>query len=222
MIRILTIRDYDFKFSGYTDEEVVSFFRAGNEDALDYLLVKYKNFVRAKAKPYFIVGASKEDIIQEGLIGLFKAVRDFNEDKRSSFISFAEMCIVRQIITAVKSATRLKHTPLNFYISLDKPVTDDESERTMWEVVARMKQSSPEEILIHREQSHAIHEKANSILSNLEKQVLVLYIQGRSYQEISQLINKPTKTIDNALQRIKKKSKYKSKIIMQIYSLIPR
>ncbi len=195
------------EYSTLADEKVVSLFQAGDADALDYLIQKYKNFVRAKSKPYFIVGAAKEDLYQEGMIGLFKAIRDYHNDKDCSFITFAEICIVRHVITAVKSATRKKHRPLNSYISLDKPIVDDEyADRTMLDVMDLLRDVSPEEILVSRETAKAVEERTLSLLSELEKQVLVLYVEGRSYQEISEMIHKPTKTIDNALQRIKKKA----------------
>lgn len=189
-----------------SDEEIILLFKNGDDDAQDFLISKYKNFVRAKIKPYFLIGASNDDLLQEGMIGLFKAIRDFDADKNASFITFAEICIVRQVITAVKAATRLKHNPLNFYLSLDKPVYDDvEDNKTMLDVLCELKNSGPEDALILREQLEELEQKLNSKLSYLEKQVLVLYLDGRSYQEISKILECSTKAIDNAIQRIKKK-----------------
>jgi len=199
-----TMIDYQL----HADEEVVALYHAGDDHALEYLLQKYKNFVRAKVRPYYIIGATKEDLLQEGTIGLYKAIRDFDVEKNASFITFAEMCIVRQVITAVKSATRMKHQPLNFYISLDKPVTDEDNERTsLIDTIYKRHDASPEEIMLNRESQLALEKQAYEKLSPLERQVLFLYAEGRSYQEISQIMGKPTKTIDNALQRIKKKTR---------------
>lgn len=187
------------------DEEVVEYVHAGNSDALEYLINKYKNFVRAKARSYFLIGADREDIIQEGMIGLYKAIRDFKEDKLSSFKAFAELCITRQIITAIKTATRQKHIPLNSYVSLDKPIFDEESDRTLLDVVTGTKVSDPEELLLNQEKYDDIEVKMSEILSELERKVLALYLDGRSYQEISVDLNRHVKSIDNALQRVKRK-----------------
>jgi len=192
-------------FSTMHDEEVILDARSGDSIALEYLINKYKNFVRAKARTYFLIGADREDIIQEGMIGLFKAIRDFREDKLSSFRAFAELCITRQIITAIKTATRQKHIPLNSYVSLDRPVFDEESDRTLMDLISEESVSDPEEMIINREEFNGIEEKMGEILSGLEWEVLSLYLQGRSYQEIAEELDRHVKSIDNALQRVKRK-----------------
>jgi RNA polymerase sporulation-specific sigma factor len=187
------------------DDDLVIFVRNGDSGALEYLINKYKNFVRAKARSYFLIGADHEDIVQEGMIGLYKAVRDFNGDKLSSFKAFAELCITRQIITAIKTATRQKHIPLNSYVSLDKPLYDEESDRTLLDVICGTRVTDPEELLINQEEFADIELKMGELLSDLERQVLMLYLDGRSYQEISVDLNRHVKSIDNALQRVKRK-----------------
>ena len=187
------------------DEQLLAQIKTGDGIALDQLINKYKNFVRAKAKTYFLVGADKEDIVQEGMIGLFKAIRDFKDDKLVSFKSFAEICVTRQIITAIKTATRQKHMPLNSYISLNKPVFEDDGERTLMETINHDTVSDPELLFISKEELNRIEGKINEILSPLELEVLHFYLQGKSYQQIALILNKEVKSIDNALQRVKKK-----------------
>lgn len=187
------------------DEDVVEFAREGDDDALEYLINKYKNFVRAKARSYFLIGADREDIIQEGMIGLYKAIRDFRMDKLSSFRAFAELCITRQIITAIKTATRQKHIPLNSYVSLNKPIYDEDSDRTLLDVISGTKITDPEELIISREEFDDIEEKMGEILSSLEWKVLMSYLEGKSYQEIAEDLKRHVKSIDNALQRVKRK-----------------
>ncbi len=187
------------------DEQIVELVHQGDSDALDFLITKYQNFVRAKARSYFLIGADREDIVQEGMIGLYKAIRDFKEDKLTSFKAFAELCITRQIITAIKTATRQKHIPLNSYVSLDKPIYDEESDRTLMDVITGAKVMDPEELIINQEEFDDIEVKMGELLSDLERKVLVLYLDGRSYQEISEELNRHVKSIDNALQRVKRK-----------------
>lgn len=187
------------------DEDVVEFAREGDDVALEYLINKYKNFVRAKARSYFLIGADREDIIQEGMIGLYKAIRDFRTDKLSSFRAFAELCITRQIITAIKTATRQKHIPLNSYVSLNKPIYDEDSDRTLLDVISGTKITDPEELIISREEFDDIEEKMGEILSSLEWKVLMSYLEGKSYQEIAEDLKRHVKSIDNALQRVKRK-----------------
>lgn len=187
------------------DEQLIELVHKGDSDALDYLIQKYRNFVRAKARSYFLIGADKEDIVQEGMIGLYKAIRDYKEDKLTSFKAFAELCITRQIITAIKTATRQKHIPLNSYVSLDKPIYDEESDRTLMDVISGAKIMNPEELIINREKYGNIEEKISELLSDLERKVLALYLDGQSYQEISEELNRHVKSIDNALQRVKRK-----------------
>jgi len=193
------------KFEILSDEEIVAQVHLGNTDALDYLITKYRIFVKAKARSYFLIGADKEDIIQEGMIGLYKAIRDFKGDKLSSFRAFAELCVTRQIITAIKTATRQKHIPLNSYVSLDKPIYDEESERTLLDIITGPVAEDPENLMINREEYSNLEGKMTEVLSQLEQQVLALYLEGRSYNEISELLNRHVKSIDNALQRVKKK-----------------
>jgi RNA polymerase sporulation-specific sigma factor len=192
-------------YNSAVDEELIREAKEGNDAALELLINKYKKFVRAKARTYFLIGADREDIIQEGMIGLYKAIRDFRGDKLSSFRAFAELCITRQIITAIKTATRQKHIPLNSYISLNKPIFDEESDRTLMDIINEENVSDPEEMMISREEFAGIELKMNEILSNLEWEVLSKYLQGRSYQEIAQELNRHVKSIDNALQRVKRK-----------------
>ncbi|MET1250417.1 RNA polymerase sporulation sigma factor SigH [Sporolactobacillus sp. STCC-11] len=192
-------------FVSLDDTELLKAVHEGNNQALEYLIFKYKNFVRAKAKAYFLVGADREDIIQEGMIGLFKAIRDYRGDKLASFKAFAELCITRQMITAVKTATRQKHIPLNSYVSLDKPIYDEESERTLMDVVCEAQSNNPEQMLISREEYDDIEEKLSRVLSDLERKVLRQYLDGRTYQEISVDLKRHVKSIDNALQRVKRK-----------------
>ncbi|MGJ3206493.1 RNA polymerase sporulation sigma factor SigH [Geobacillus sp. FJAT-46040] len=187
------------------DEQLVALVHEGDGEALDFLIHKYQNFVRAKARSYFLVGADREDIVQEGMIGLYKAVRDFKGDKLSSFKAFAELCITRQMITAIKTATRQKHIPLNSYVSLDKPIYDDESDRTLMDVLSGTQVTDPEQLIVNREEVDDIELKMAELLSDLERKVLALYLDGRSYQEISEELNRHVKSIDNALQRVKRK-----------------
>ncbi|MCA0170842.1 RNA polymerase sporulation sigma factor SigH [Bacillus sp. RAR_GA_16] len=192
-------------FDQLDDEMLVIMVHEGHSRALEHLITKYKNFVRAKARSYFLIGADREDIIQEGMIGLYKAIRDFRGDKFSSFKAFAELCITRQMITAIKTATRQKHIPLNSYVSLDKPIYDEESDRTLLDVICGTKVTDPEELIINQEEFDDIELKMSEILSDLERKVLMLYLDGRSYQEISVDLNRHVKSIDNALQRVKRK-----------------
>ncbi len=187
------------------DESIVEAAREGDDAAQEYLINKYKNFVRAKARSYFLIGADREDIIQEGMIGLYKAIRDFRNDKLASFRAFAELCITRQIITAIKTATRQKHIPLNSYVSLNKPIYDEESDRTLLDVLSGTKVTDPEELVISREEFVDIEHKMGEFLSDLEWKVLMSYLDGRSYQEIAKDLRRHVKSIDNALQRVKRK-----------------
>jgi RNA polymerase sigma-H factor len=193
------------EYGSSTDEDIVEAVRNGDSIALEYLINKYKNFVRAKARSYFLIGADREDIVQEGMIGLYKAIRDFKGDKLTSFKAFAELCITRQIITAIKTATRQKHIPLNSYVSLDKPIYDEDSDRTLLDVICGTRVSDPEELIINQEEFTGLEYKMSEILSDLERQVLMLYLDGRSYQEIAVDLDRHVKSIDNALQRVKRK-----------------
>ena len=199
-----TVAEFE-RFSSLSDEEIVDIYqRENNHFATDYIVQRYKNFVRSKARSYFLMGADKEDIIQEGMIGLYKATRDYNRDREVSFKSFAELCITRQIISAIKGASRQKHIPLNSYISLNKPAYDD-SERTLIEILETEKNLDPEEVVINREQYALIKEVMEAVLSPLEWDVLRGYMDAKSYQEMAEEHHRSIKSIDNALQRVKKK-----------------
>nr|WP_281281198.1 RNA polymerase sporulation sigma factor SigH [Allobacillus salarius] len=187
------------------DERLVELVQQGDGQALNQLILKYKGFVRGKARTYFLIGADREDIIQEGMIGLYKAIRDYRPDKLSSFKMFAELCVTRQIITAIKTATRQKHIPLNSYVSLDKPIYDEDSDRTLIDIIAEDELGDPEKLLINREKNGDMEIKMREVLSELEQEVLNLYLDGCSYQEISLKLNRHVKSIDNALQRVKRK-----------------
>ncbi|MEF9934805.1 MAG: RNA polymerase sporulation sigma factor SigH [Clostridium sp.] len=196
-----TVCDYE----NMLDEEIVALAADGEVFAEEYIINKYKGHVKAKTKSYFLIGADKDDIYQEGMIGLYKAIRDFRADKLASFRAFAELCITRQIITAIKTATRQKHIPLNSYVSLNKPIYDEESDRTLMDVLSTMHISDPEELIISKEEKLKIEDKMNEVLSPLEIKVIKSYLDGKSYQEIAQELNRHSKSIDNALQRVKRK-----------------
>jgi RNA polymerase sporulation-specific sigma factor len=188
------------------DDELVLAARSGDEGALTELLTKYRAFARVKARSYFLVGADREDIVQEGMIGLYKAVRDFNPDMQTSFRAFAELCVTRQIITAIKTATRQKHGPLNNYVSFSRPVAgDDDGERVLGDVLPTVAVSDPADLVISAERIRALQAHFDEVLSDLETEVLRLYVEGKSYQEIAERLQRHVKSIDNALQRIKRK-----------------
>lgn len=188
-----------------TDEQLVRIAQSGDDEALEAILSRYKNLVYSKSKPYFLAGADDDDIIQEGFIGLYKAVKDFDADRFPFFKVFAGVCVTRHIITAVKAASRKKHQPLNSYVSLDKNTYDDDSDTTLLDVMAFNELQDPEAILIDRESVDGMEYKINKVLSKLETEVLVCYLEGLSYSEIAAKLGKDTKAVDNAIQRIKKK-----------------
>ncbi|MFD0954107.1 RNA polymerase sporulation sigma factor SigH [Virgibacillus natechei] len=205
MVGIKQVATDDKSLKMLNDDELLHLIHQGNSQALDFLIHKYRNFVWAKARTYFLIGADREDITQEGMIGLYKAIRDFDGDKLSSFKGFAELCVTRQIITAIKTATRQKHIPLNSYVSLDKPIYDEESDRTLLDVIAGSTGIDPQELLINREKFGDMESKLSELLSEFEKEVLRLYLDGQSYQEISLELKRHMKAVDNALQRVKRK-----------------
>ena len=172
-------------YKNMEDEDIVDAAKMGNPFALEYLISRYKGFVKSKARTYFLVGADRDDIIQEGMIGLYKAIRDYDRDKLASFRSFAEICITRQIITAIKSATRQKHIPLNSYVSLNRPMYEEDSERTLMDIIEGARISDPMEVFIGRESMYNIETRIGEVLSELEAEVLRHYIQGKSYSEIA-------------------------------------
>ena len=195
------------EFSAYRDlkdEDVAILAQNNDGQALVYLLDEYKNFVRSKARSYFLVGADHEDIVQEGMIGLYKAIRDFRPDKQSSFHAVAELCVKRQIITAIKTATRQKHYPLNSYVSLNRPMFEEESDRTLLDVLEG-RITNPEDLYISQEEMRNIQKQLDELLSDLEKEVLSAFLDGKSYQEIAEHLHRHVKSIDNALQRVKRK-----------------
>ncbi|MEC0668123.1 RNA polymerase sporulation sigma factor SigH [Priestia flexa] len=200
-IELKMMRNYEI----LEDMTLVELAHTGDDESLNHLINRYRNFVRAKARPYFLIGAEREDLIQEGMIGLYKAIRDFKEDKTSSFRSFAELCITRQILTAIKTATRQKHGPLNSSVSLDKPLSDDESNYTLLDLLSEENRTNPEMMLINREKSLDMQMEISELLSELERNVLNLHLEGKSYLEISNELQTHVKSIDNALQRVKKK-----------------
>lgn len=187
------------------DEEVTILAQQGDGDAIEFLLNKYKGFVRTKARSYFLIGADHEDIVQEGMIGLYKAIRDYRADRQASFRGFAELCVTRQIITAIKTATRQKHIPLNSYVSLNRPMYDENQDKTLLDIISEEAVSSPEDMLIDREELSLIEGKLGEMLSPMEKRVLVLYMEGKSYSDIAAALDQHVKSVDNALQRIKRK-----------------
>lgn len=187
------------------DDEVLLLIEQGDSRALEFLIYKYKHLVRTRSQTYFLIGGEKEDIIQEGLIGLYNAICNFDGEKISSFKQFADLCITRQIITAIKAATRQKHIPLNSYVSLDKPIYDEDSSWTLIDTIAESKAIDPQTILINHEKLIHIELHLLESLSEFERRVLRLYIDGYTYQEISEELKRHVKSIDNAIQRIKRK-----------------
>lgn len=187
------------------DEEVAVAAREGNQQAIEHLLWKYRNFIRSKAKSYFLIGADSDDIIQEGMIGLYKAIRDYKSDRSVSFKAFAEICVTRQIITAIKAATRQKHTFLNSYVSLNKPVTEENSDGAMMDAFLSSDALNPEETVIQKMVLAGLYDRIRSVLSDFELRVLGLYLEHKTYCEIADILHKPVKSVDNALQRIKRK-----------------
>jgi RNA polymerase sporulation-specific sigma factor len=189
-----------------TDEDLVVLYQRGDRRAVEELLDRYRNFTRLKARSYFLAGADKDDIIQEGMIGLYKAIRDFDPGHETAFRSFAEICITRQIITAVKTATRQKHVPLNQYVSLSKPIAaDEEPDWVLMDVLQSTHVSDPAELVISHDELRSIKLAFAEILSDFEAEVLHMYVEGKSYQEIADHLGRHQKSIDNALQRIKRK-----------------
>jgi len=178
----------------------------GDQNASSELVRKYRSLVRCKARSYFLVGGDREDVIQEGMIGLYKAIRDYDPSRQSSFRSFAELCVTRQMITAIKTATRRKHSPLNGYVSLSRSTgTDDDGERLLEDILAAKEICDPADIVISAWEGDSIRKGLCEALSSFEAQVLRLYMDGRSYQEIAEHLGRHAKSVDNALQRIKRK-----------------
>lgn len=196
------------KYGNLKDEEIISQIKTGDKDALSYLLEKYKNLVNIKVSKYFMIGAEKEDILQEGMIGLFKAIQSFNEEKQNSFKSFANICIERQLITAIKSSNRQKHMPLNTYLSLNTAAYDNNEDDSV-ELIDTFNSKTAEdplETIMKKEYYSEVEEAINKNLSKFEKQVLDRYLKGESYVTIAKRLDSPVKSVDNAIQRIRKKA----------------
>ena len=206
-----------FKYDSITDEEIAGRFRLGDNNAMDFLMEKYKFLVRGKAKALFLIGGDRDDLIQEGMIGLYKAIRDYDEDKQNSFFSFADLCISRQIYSAIKASNRKKNIPLNTYISLYTPAYEEDGERdgkeNLVDIIHQKNPSNPEELIIDKENTSMIEYELVRRLSDLEKQVLSLYMQDLKYVQIAEVLGKEPKTIDNALTRIKTKLNQVLKVI---------
>ncbi len=188
-----------------TDEALVLSARTGDDQALRALLVRYQGFARRKAAPYFLAGADREDVVQEGLIGLYKAIRDFNPALRTPFRAFAELCVTRQIISAVKAAARQKHRPMNSYVPILRPVGSDADAPGLAELLPSTSAADPAELVISAERIAALQRHCDAVLSDLEAEVLRQHVDGRSQQEIAAALQREVKAVDNALQRIKRK-----------------
>ena len=198
------------KYIGLTDEEMISLFRDGDREAMEKLLEKYKGMVLGKAKSMYILGGDSEDLIQEGMLGLFKAVRDFDCGRDASFRTFAQLCVTRQLYTAVKASARKKHLPLNSAVSLSSPLREengDERDEELLDFLEADPSSNPEAYLIGQEETERLEEMIEKELSPLEKQVLELYLTGMGYVEIAHVLNRDEKSTDNALQRIRAKTR---------------
>lgn len=189
------------------DEELIKLYREGNEDAIDIIFERYKYLVRKKAKAMFIAGGDNDDLIQEGMIGLYKAVRDYDEDKQTAFSTFAGMCINRHIMSAVTASNRMKNMPLNSYVSFDAPANDDaQSGAKLIEILMPDNEQNPEYLFIDREHTRLLEDKLINALSPYEKKVLDMYLEGKDYIQIAKELDKQPKSVDNAIQRIKKKA----------------
>lgn len=193
------------RFQFMRDEELVVFARQGHRIATEHLMMKYRHLVESKARSYFLIGADHEDVVQEGMIGLYKAIRDFRDDRLARFRAFAELCVTRQIITAVKMATRQKHVPLNGYVSLNGPTPESENDSSLLDFIADERALDPVTVVIQDRDSRILHDTVQNALSPLESNVLRCYLEGRSYREMSRELSCRTKCIDNALQRVKRK-----------------
>lgn len=199
------MHDSPSSFFGMHDEEVVKYAKGGSLVATEHLLTKYRTIVEGKARSYFLIGADHEDIVQEGMIGLYKAIRDFRNEKQLPFRAFAELCISRQIFTAIKAATRQKHIPLNSYVSLHATLFDSDSDRTLLDTIAESDKADPEQLVITQQFSDDLRHRIRRDLSELESAVLRGHLEGKSYQEIAEELHRRVKSIDNALQRAKRK-----------------
>ena len=201
-----TLFEVNISYKDLTDEEIVELVQNGDNNALEYIFTKYNGYIKSKARIYFLVGGDKDDIEQEGMLGLYGAIKGYKSEKEYTFKTFAELCITRQILTAIKAATRRKHIPLNSYISLNRVVYAEENDKTtLIDAIEENNSNSPEEILINKEACVNLENIIMSRLSKLELKILKLYVNGRSYEEISKIVNKDKKAVDNALQRLRRK-----------------
>lgn len=196
----------DNNFNSMTDSDLISLIKSGNKHALNFLLNKYKELVNIKVGKYFIVGAEREDSVQEGMIGLYKAIRDFDTEKQNSFKTFANLCIERQLITAIKTSNRQKHMPLNSYLSLNNSSYEEDEGMPLMETLNSHVMEDPLDTITKKEYYKTVENAIDKSLSDFEKQVLKRYIQGESYVSIAQKLDTPVKSIDNAIQRIRKKA----------------
>lgn len=193
-------------YAGLTDEELIARLRAGDQEVTDYLMEKYKYLVRRKAKAMYLIGGDNDDLIQEGMIGLFKAARDYDGEKEASFFSFADLCVSRQLYSAVQASRRQKHIPLNTYVSLYSDTRTGEGARIpLGDVLQSSQEMNPEELVIDRESAERIEAELDGCLSDFEQEVLNLYMLGHSYTQIAALLDRSPKSVDNALQRLKAK-----------------
>ena len=197
-----------FKYEDMTDEELIDQLREGDRQVMDYICDKYKNLVRSKAKSMYILGGDTEDLIQEGMIGLIKAVRDFDVTQKTSFSSFAELCVSRQMYSAIEASNRKKHLPLNSYISLYEDSEQEGEGRSLplIDTIESSKENDPEVLYFGKEYTEAFAEQLKELLSPLENHVLYLHLMGTDYRTIAELLGKSPKSVDNALQRIKTKA----------------
>ena len=193
------------KYKALSDEELVHLAQNGDKNASEYITVKYMPYVRNKSRSYFLIGGEVEDIMQEGLIGLYEAIKDFSCNKQASFKTFMDICVTRQIMTALKAATRQKHIPLNTYVSLNKPVFVEDTNKSYMDMLVTSKVDDPESLYIDGEKTEEISKEIRKSLSDFEYRVLKLYLQGASYLKIANVLKKEEKAIDNAIQRIRKK-----------------
>ena len=201
-----SLNENTYNYSSMTDEEVISLVKNGDKYAIDFIIDKYKGLVNMKVSKYFIIGAEKEDIIQEGMIGLFKAIQSYNSDKQNSFKTFANMCIERQLITAIKTSNRQKHMPLNGYVSLNTAAYDEDEDTSVLEVLDSHQTEDPLDTITKKEYYKRVEAAIDENLSDFEKQVLARFIKGESYITIAEKLETPVKSIDNAIQRIRKKA----------------
>ena len=191
------------KYDSMPDEIVAKLAQDGDSEAMAYLLNSYKTLVSHKCRPYFLVGADRDDIIQEGMIGLYKALREYDPSKSLSFSQYAELRIQNQVMSAVRATSRQKHIPLNYYVSLSTPVYEDGASRTLMDTLVEQKNVDPMELLIGQEDLDSIESHLMSLLSPLERDVFYAYVEGKSYQEIAKNLGRTTKSIDNTIQRLK-------------------